>query len=224
MPSVQVERNRVGDGIVAHVRGEVRHDAEPLAGAVTIVAVEYVILEQHYRLALVVLLDVGDKLVEVPALHRVEEADDERVDLEVGGVHWAAPARERDCCHRLLLAMVIPMRLGDSRVTIGPPGATMMRRPVRALIPFSPHHWRKLKTWSSFKFAGTFFMAVRIYLRRALAASRPRGGVPRSCPNCARRGARALAANVDYRRRNSGGHISRARAFGKGRRGTKFGH
>src|SRR5262249_60658406 len=128
MPSVQVERNRVGEGIVAHVRGEVRHDAEPLAGAVTIVAVEYVILEQHYRLALGVLLDVGDKLVEVPALHRGEEADEGRGDLEGGGVYWGASSSEGDCCHRLLLAIVVPVRLGDDRVTIGPPHAPLVCR------------------------------------------------------------------------------------------------
>src|SRR5262249_12291710 len=79
--------------------------------------------------------------------------------------------RSRDACHRRLFATVIPNRLADSRVTIGPPGALMMRLPVRALIPFSAIHCRKVRTWSSFKFAGTFFMAVRD-LSRARAGSK----------------------------------------------------
>src|SRR5262245_15837398 len=67
----------------------------------------------------------------------------------------AHDARSRDCCHRRLFATVMPNRLGDSRVTIGPPGALRMRRPVRLLIRFSAHHSGNVRTWLSFKSAGS---------------------------------------------------------------------
>jgi hypothetical protein len=49
----------------------------------------------------------------------------------------------------------MPNRLGDSRVTIGPPGKLRMRRPVRLLIRFSAHHSGNVRTWLSFKSAGS---------------------------------------------------------------------
>jgi len=39
-----------------------------------------------------------------------------------------------------LFATVMPILLGDSRVTIGAPGALRMRLPVRGDMPFSAIH------------------------------------------------------------------------------------
>jgi hypothetical protein len=57
----------------------------------------------------------------------------------------AAP-RARDSCHTRLLAMVMPIRRGESCVTTGPFSPARMRRPVLTLNPFRSHHWRKLRT------------------------------------------------------------------------------
>jgi hypothetical protein len=52
----------------------------------------------------------------------------------------AAVLRSRDFCQRALFATDTPTRWGDSCVTTGPSPLARMRRPVRMLKPFSPHH------------------------------------------------------------------------------------
>jgi hypothetical protein len=52
----------------------------------------------------------------------------------------------RDCCHARLFRTVMPMRRDDNRITIGPPGNFKIRRPVRGLKLFTPHHWKKVRT------------------------------------------------------------------------------
>src|SRR5262249_35785995 len=136
MPPPQIERDCIGEGVVATVDREVGIDTEPLAGLVSMPAVEDGILEYHHCLLLLVLFDIGNERLECVGAHLREEVADERVDLEFDA-HWAAPVRSRDCCQARLFAMVMPTRRVDMRVTRGPSGDAIRRRPVRTEILLS---------------------------------------------------------------------------------------
>src|SRR5262249_11074425 len=111
------------------------------------------------------LLDGGDVLADgalifVNLALGVCELGDQRVDRVAVFGHArrkgfaAHDARSRDACHARLFAMVTPTRRVDMRVTRGPSGDAIRRRPVRKLMLFSAHHSRTLKTRKSSRTAG----------------------------------------------------------------------